>query len=111
MFIRLCISKKYHIKLIKYLSNLALLQDISVNQKVMKIVHLTDIHYDQDYEPKSPAKCREPLCCQATSTPLPERKYLAGYWGDYHSCDMPWHSILNLLQQIKKQHVRNIIIR
>ncbi|CAH0547909.1 unnamed protein product [Brassicogethes aeneus] len=69
--------------------------------ETMKILQITDIHYDPDYTPGSEADCGEPLCCQKGAPKSPDSA--AGYWGDYHSCDMPWHSIENLMEQVKKE--------
>ncbi|GJQ73032.1 hypothetical protein Trydic_g1666 [Trypoxylus dichotomus] len=68
----------------------------------LKILHLTDIHFDPEYKPGSNAVCEDPLCCRGGTSNKPENA--AGYWGDYHVCDMPWHSVLNLMDQIKQQH-------
>ncbi|KAI4459677.1 sphingomyelin phosphodiesterase [Holotrichia oblita] len=68
----------------------------------LKILHLTDIHFDPEYKPGSNAVCEDPLCCRGGTPEKPENA--AGYWGDYHVCDMPWHSVLNLMDQVKQQH-------
>ncbi|XP_019881238.2 sphingomyelin phosphodiesterase [Aethina tumida] len=67
----------------------------------LKILHLTDIHYDPDYNPGSNAVCDEPLCC-VSGTPN-STENAAGFWGDYHVCDMPWHSILDLTHRIRNE--------
>ncbi|KAJ8966530.1 hypothetical protein NQ317_007176 [Molorchus minor] len=72
----------------------------------IKVLHLTDIHYDPQYQPDSNAECDEPLCCQNGTASDP--KNAAGYWGDYHVCDMPQHSVENLLAHIKEHHVKDI---
>ncbi|KAF5282840.1 hypothetical protein FQA39_LY17490 [Lamprigera yunnana] len=72
--------------------------------KVQKILHLTDIHYDPLYEPGSNGQCKEVLCCESDSGEPKNKKDAAGFWGDYHVCDMPWHSIQNLLNDIKERH-------
>lgn len=74
-----------------------------------KIVHFTDFHYDPLYEPGSAAVCDEPLCCANNSGKPKKTEYAAGYWGDYHVCDTPFHSIEELLMHVKKEHVREII--
>lgn len=70
----------------------------------LRILHLTDIHYDPLYKPGSNAVCKDPLCCQSGIPAKPENA--AGYWGDYNVCDMPRHSVLNLLNHIKHKYVR-----
>lgn len=74
----------------------------------MKLLHLSDIHYDPEYLPGSSAKCNEPLCCQRDSTAKENySEIVAGYWGDYHVCDMPKHAVDNLFDHIKEAHVGN----
>lgn len=61
---------------------------------------MTDIHYDDIYLPGSNALCGEPLCCAAHQGEPATPAARAGYWGDYRSCDMPWHSVINLMDQV-----------
>ncbi|XP_022919311.2 sphingomyelin phosphodiesterase-like [Onthophagus taurus] len=76
---------------------------VNINdKKPFKILHLTDIHVDPDYKPGSDADCGKPLCCQSGVGNNSETT--AGFWGDYHVCDMPWHSVSDLLQHVTTQH-------
>lgn len=72
-------------------------------QTPFKVVHITDVHYDPNYLPGSHAICSEKaICCQRESTPPPNGTHVpAGYWGDYHICDAPWHSIQNMFDDVK----------
>lgn len=72
-------------------------------QKPLKIVQITDFHYDPYYEPRGNAQCGEPLCCREGQNTT-DVKSLAGYWGDYNSCDTPWHSIVDALTHINDTH-------
>ncbi|XP_018576214.1 sphingomyelin phosphodiesterase 1 [Anoplophora glabripennis] len=72
----------------------------------LRILHLTDIHYDPLYKPGSNAVCKDPLCCQSGVPSKPGNA--AGYWGDYNVCDMPRHSVLNLLNHIKEKYIKDI---
>lgn len=67
----------------------------------LRILQLTDIHYDPEYQPGSNSNCGEQLCCQ-TGHPK-EFKDQAGFWGDYNVCDMPWHTVENLAKHIKEK--------
>lgn len=65
---------------------------------VMRILHLSDVHWDSLYTPELDTDCGEPLCCR------PPNKYVgpdkgAGKWGSY-PCDTPWITLENLLQYI-----------
>ncbi|CAD6992254.1 unnamed protein product [Ceratitis capitata] len=71
----------------------------------LKIVQLTDIHYDPEYEPGALAECEEPLCCQRSSkTASVESSKQAGYWGDYRDCDSPLHVIENAFDHVRETH-------
>ncbi|KAB0799319.1 hypothetical protein PPYR_07199 [Photinus pyralis] len=71
--------------------------------KSYKILQLTDMHYDPDYKIGSNAVCVEPLCCQVHSPGL-RSEDKAGYWGDYRGCDLPWHSVVDVLDHVVDQH-------
>lgn len=79
----------------------------NITNAPIKIMHLTDIHYDPLYLPGSNADCYESeICCQRESTLKENGTYVpAGYWGDYHTCDVPWHSIQNAFDDIKARNV------
>ncbi|KAL1505482.1 hypothetical protein ABEB36_005045 [Hypothenemus hampei] len=68
--------------------------------KFLQILQITDVHVDPQYTPGSNAKCSEPLCCESG---IPDNDdNAAGYWADYHVCDMPWHTMENVLETINK---------
>lgn len=70
----------------------------------LKVLHLSDLHWDPEYLEGSNANCHEPLCCRASSGNLTNPKDAAGYWGDYGSCDIPWRTIENTVMHMSKQH-------
>ncbi|XP_076651995.1 sphingomyelin phosphodiesterase 1 [Halictus rubicundus] len=72
-------------------------------EEPLKILQLTDFHYDPAYEPRGNAQCGEPLCCRKGQNNT-NVKSLAGYWGDYNSCDTPWHAIVDALTHINDTH-------
>ncbi|KAM9846833.1 sphingomyelin phosphodiesterase [Aulostomus maculatus] len=63
-----------------------------------RVLFLTDIHWDQEYETGSPADCKQPLCCRKDSSPPSWRRREAGYWGTYSKCDLPLRTVENLLE-------------
>uniref|UniRef100_A0A3Q4AJ71 Sphingomyelin phosphodiesterase n=1 Tax=Mola mola TaxID=94237 RepID=A0A3Q4AJ71_MOLML len=63
-----------------------------------RILFLTDIHWDQEYEAGSSADCKEPLCCRKDSGFPSWRRREAGYWGTYGKCDLPLRTVKNLLE-------------
>lgn len=66
----------------------------------LRMLQLSDFHYDQYYEPGSDAQCGEWVCCRGDKLPPDSKKARAGFWGDYHICDSPGRLAENLLQQI-----------
>ncbi|KAM3836575.1 sphingomyelin phosphodiesterase [Vipera latastei] len=61
-----------------------------------RLLFLTDLHWDQQYTPGSDPNCKDPLCCRGGRPQGPG----AGYWGSYSKCDLPLHTLENLLQHL-----------
>lgn len=61
-----------------------------------RLLFLTDLHWDQQYTPGSDPNCKDPLCCRGGQPRGPG----AGYWGSYSKCDLPLHTLENLLQHL-----------
>ncbi|XP_031848043.1 sphingomyelin phosphodiesterase 1 [Nomia melanderi] len=72
--------------------------------KEFKVLQITDIHYDPLYEPRGNSHCGEPVCCRKGQNKT-NINALAGFWGDYESCDTPWHAIIDALTHIKQTHL------
>lgn len=70
----------------------------------IKIIQITDIHYDPKYEPNGNSFCNEPTCCRKGQNITNSSDKTAGYWGDYNKCDTPWHSLVDALDHIKVTH-------
>jgi sphingomyelin phosphodiesterase len=70
----------------------------------LKVLHLSDNHYDPHYLEGSNAECGEPLCCRATDGAPAQPSGAAGKWGDYRKCDTPKRTIENLYEHIVKTH-------
>uniref|UniRef100_A0A8C8S0S8 Sphingomyelin phosphodiesterase n=1 Tax=Pelusios castaneus TaxID=367368 RepID=A0A8C8S0S8_9SAUR len=66
-----------------------------------RLLFLTDLHWDQAYTPGSDPACKEPLCCRGGRAQGPPHTG-AGYWGEYSKCDLPLHTIENLLQHLAR---------
>ena len=75
-----------------------------------RILHISDIHIDFEYQPGSIANCGQPLCCRNSSTIKKKHAKVAknfksnkaGYWGDYRNCDTPLWTIENMFDHISK---------
>ncbi|XP_055686670.1 sphingomyelin phosphodiesterase 1-like [Lutzomyia longipalpis] len=66
----------------------------------LTILHLTDFHYDPLYAVGSAAECKEQICCRGNVVPHNG----AGFWGDYRGCDSPWHTLENVVEEIKRRY-------
>lgn len=63
-----------------------------------RVLFLTDIHWDKEYQVGSSADCKDPLCCRKDSGSPSWRRREAGYWGTYSKCDLPLRTVENLLE-------------
>lgn len=72
----------------------------------MKIVQITDVHYDTTYSAGALAVCGQPACCRIGqgSAPILTPELGAGYWGDYRNCDSPWAAVDNVLEHVQRVH-------
>ncbi|KAJ6652305.1 hypothetical protein lerEdw1_012715 [Lerista edwardsae] len=62
-----------------------------------RVLFLTDLHWDRGYTPGSDPACKDPLCCRGGR---PAQGQGAGYWGSHSKCDLPLHTLENLLQHL-----------
>lgn len=71
----------------------------------LNIIHITDIHVDLKYKKGALAVCDDFACCRDYSQDDEiNSTLLAGYWGDYRGCDMPWNAVEDAFGQIRRQH-------
>lgn len=77
------------------------------NNQTFKVLHLTDLHTDLEYEVGSLADCDEPFCCRPESGEAPadaSSPAAAQYWGTFAKCDLPLHTVDALLAESKTKH-------
>ncbi|KAI6204931.1 Sphingomyelin phosphodiesterase [Aphelenchoides besseyi] len=70
---------------------------------IFKVIQLSDLHFDFEYQNGSEAQCGQPICCQGDTTG--DVKQRAGYWGTLASCDVPLRTIESLLSSIAREHM------
>ncbi|XP_015127559.1 sphingomyelin phosphodiesterase isoform X2 [Diachasma alloeum] len=75
-----------------------------VGAKRLKVLQLSDIHYDPYYQEGSNAKCGNPLCCRSINGKPATPEDAAGKWGDYRGCDTPKRTIDHMLKHIQIIH-------
>ena len=78
------------------------------NLPKIKILQISDIHWDPYYQEGSLAACSETLCCRETvinpyRNAIPKEKS-AGKYGDYRSCDTPEVTLDSMIQHIQNNH-------
>ncbi|XP_011303541.1 sphingomyelin phosphodiesterase [Fopius arisanus] len=78
--------------------------DVEPSTESIKILQITDIHYDPLYEPGGNANCDEPTCCRRGQNKTGGNDKSAGFWGDFNNCDVPWHAVLDALDEMKTRH-------
>jgi len=76
----------------------------ATNVRPMKVLHLSDTHFDPYYHEGSNAACSEPLCCRLTDGIPSSPTDGAGRWGDYRKCDTPRKTIESMLSHIATYH-------
>lgn len=70
----------------------------------LKIIHITDLHYDPNYMVGANADCSDPVCCRAKGGIASDPAGRAGAWGDFRYCDSPWAAVEDAIRQVKRQH-------
>lgn len=70
------------------------------NQSIIRSIHITDLHFDKNYDRNHNAKCSLPLCCRANSdhsSPFvkPEK------YGSM-KCDVPFETVEYMMDFINK---------
>lgn len=70
----------------------------------LKIIHITDIHFDENYLVGGLANCLNPICCRRNDGLASNPADQAGRWGDYRSCNIPWETVENTFRRIRDAH-------
>lgn len=75
----------------------------------LKIVAISDLHIDYDYQEGSNNDCGKPLCCRSDSGIPLSSSTKAGKWGDY-KCDLNSLALDNMLSYIKNVIKPDVVI-
>lgn len=70
----------------------------------LKIIHVTDLHYDEHYLEGGLGNCADPVCCRRADGIPSNPADAAGFWGDYRACDTPWRAVEDTLLRIRAAH-------
>uniref|UniRef100_A0A914Z903 Saposin B-type domain-containing protein n=1 Tax=Panagrolaimus superbus TaxID=310955 RepID=A0A914Z903_9BILA len=83
---------------------------IPSGKPTLRVLHLSDLHVDNDYIIGSEAKCDEPLCCRPpkdTNEAFVQKKDIAvpaGKWGTVGDCDAPYWLLEDMMKDIAANH-------
>jgi sphingomyelin phosphodiesterase len=76
----------------------------------LRVLHLSDLHFDMEYQVGEEADCAEAVCCRPPND-IHERvdsnvtvKQPAQYWGTLAKCDSPYRLGVNMFQHIARTH-------
>ncbi|KXN73618.1 sphingomyelin phosphodiesterase [Conidiobolus coronatus NRRL 28638] len=79
------------------------------SNSTLRVLHLSDLHFDPDYQEGTETKCGKPVCCHKDSLAADKAiQNPAGKWGDY-KCDIPKATLESMLDKIQKLHRENPI--
>ncbi|EEC08556.1 sphingomyelin phosphodiesterase, putative, partial [Ixodes scapularis] len=70
----------------------------------LRVLHVSDTHYDPEYEPGSNGDCPEPMCCRGANGKAPSDETKAGKWGYLGKCDIPLRTLESMLQHASQNH-------
>uniref|UniRef100_A0A182Q737 Sphingomyelin phosphodiesterase n=1 Tax=Anopheles farauti TaxID=69004 RepID=A0A182Q737_9DIPT len=70
----------------------------------LKIVQITDLHFDPNYRTGYNAECGAPACCRESQGIPDDPAAAAGHWGDYRACDTPWNAVEDLIDRVVEDH-------
>ncbi|KAK6618144.1 hypothetical protein RUM44_002595 [Polyplax serrata] len=73
------------------------------NVPMLKVLHITDTHYDPMYSEGAKVNCPEPLCCRVQNGPAVNGEKGAGKWGDWN-CDIPERTLDSMLEHAAKKN-------
>ncbi|XP_055336532.1 sphingomyelin phosphodiesterase-like [Paramacrobiotus metropolitanus] len=80
----------------------------SPGAKTLRVLQLSDLHFDMYYQEGTNAECEDPLCCRKEGgKPVGPP---AGRWGDPRNCDSPIRLIENMLTWISKNEKIDYIL-
>lgn len=71
-------------------------------RKTLKVLHISDIHFDFDYTPGTIKTCNMPLCCNPMNGFTSDPELAARPFGEY-SCDLPEGVLTDMLKYISAE--------
>lgn len=69
----------------------------------LKVLHISDTHFDPYYVEDTWAECKLPLCCRPDNGEPTPNATKSGKWGGW-KCDSPKRTLDNLFEHLAKEH-------
>lgn len=77
------------------------LPEVSKTGEMLKMLHVTDIHFDPQYQEGSLVKCDAILCCrEMPDSEMPEDTERAGEYGSLGHCDIPFKTVVHFFDHV-----------
>ena len=79
-------------------------EEIPTKKRILKVLHISDLHTDLEYKEGSDAVCDHPICCRAESVfnaKVNKAREKAGKWGSVAMCDLPSRTLNQFIEYIK----------
>uniref|UniRef100_V5ICD7 Putative sphingomyelin phosphodiesterase n=1 Tax=Ixodes ricinus TaxID=34613 RepID=V5ICD7_IXORI len=81
-----------------------------LGKRHLRVLHVSDTHYDPEYEPGSNGACSEPMCCRKANGKARSAETMAGKWGYLGKCDIPLRTLESMLQHASQNHKIDMIL-
>ncbi|KAI0221359.1 hypothetical protein L0F63_002569 [Massospora cicadina] len=78
----------------------------------LRILHLSDLHYDREYVEGAEADCNKPICCQLDSNSDVSNKRIkrpASKWGEY-TCDASKAMLMSMLNRASAMYNYDMVL-
>lgn len=79
------------------------IQRPAVDAPRLKVLHISDTHFDPSYVEDTWAECKLPLCCRPDNGEPTPNATKSGKWGGW-KCDTPRRTLDNLFEHLAKEH-------
>ncbi|XP_065297564.1 sphingomyelin phosphodiesterase-like isoform X4 [Dermacentor albipictus] len=79
-------------------------------EKQVKVLHISDTHYDPEYSPGSNAVCDDPVCCRRNNGHPKSAGDRAGKWGHIGKCDIPLRTLESALKHASENHKVDVVL-
>lgn len=76
----------------------------------VKVLHISDTHYDPEYEEGSNGACADPICCRAHNGAPASAAARAGKWGHRGKCDIPLRTLESALQHAAEKNQIELVL-